>query len=76
MKTEAANEVSQMLLDRVKYLRDVATSYAVAYATNDEPSNKELYTRYTMVAEELSKFHGPLCQAFHTVESLIKVEVK
>ena len=74
MKTEAANELSQMLLDRVKYLRDCATSYAVAYATTDDLSNKEMYTRYTMVAEELSKFHGPLCRAFHSVEALIKVE--
>lgn len=71
MKTEAANEFAQHILDQVKHLEDLAKSCAVQYAETDSPESKASFQRYSFAAAEIRKLHGPACQAFHAVEALI-----
>jgi methylase of polypeptide subunit release factors len=76
MKTEAAENLIQHILDTAKRLNDTAKMYAVQYAENDDPKDKERFDRYKFAAEEIHKLHQPACKSLHALEAMIPAKAE
>jgi DNA topoisomerase VI subunit B len=68
MKTKAANDFAEAILQKAKQFEVQATTNAVCYAQSDNKSDQEAFKRYTEKAELFRQLHREACLALHAIE--------